>query len=96
LRRALHRVRSRIAGLVDAGRAQGRFRTDLPTDWLVTATIDLIHAAAADVDAGRLAADQVGWIVATTVTQALTTADRTDEGSRSERSDPAPTLTGWR
>jgi TetR/AcrR family transcriptional regulator, mexCD-oprJ operon repressor len=71
VRQALHHVRTRIASLVEDGRSQGRFRTDLPTDWLVTAMVDLIHAAAADVGAGRLAADQVGWVVASTVTQAL-------------------------
>jgi len=71
VRRALLRIRVRIARLVDEGRRQGRFRTDLPTDWVVTTIIDLIHAAAADVDAGRVAPDEVGWVVATTVIQAL-------------------------
>lgn len=46
LRRLLHR-----------GREEGTIRTDQPVEWLVSAYYHLIHAAAAEVRAGRLPAE---------------------------------------
>jgi TetR/AcrR family transcriptional repressor of mexCD-oprJ operon len=42
-----------IAGLLARGQADGSFRTDLPADWLVHASIALIHACNDGVQAGR-------------------------------------------
>jgi hypothetical protein len=71
LHRVLERTRARIADVVRRGQAGGQFRADLPDDWIVSTTIALMHAAAADVEAGRLSSDQVGWVVGSTVVQAL-------------------------
>jgi TetR/AcrR family transcriptional regulator, mexCD-oprJ operon repressor len=49
--RAAHRT---IARLVGRGQADGSFRTDLPADWLVHASIALIHACNDGVRAGRI------------------------------------------
>ncbi|HKA11082.1 MAG TPA: hypothetical protein VKI99_11505 [Candidatus Dormibacteraeota bacterium] len=46
---------ARVLGLIDRGREQGEFRTDLPTEWLVASCFALIHAAGQEVRAGRLA-----------------------------------------
>jgi TetR/AcrR family transcriptional regulator, mexCD-oprJ operon repressor len=43
-----------IAGLLARGQADGSFRTDLPADWLVHASIALIHACNDGVRAGRI------------------------------------------
>jgi hypothetical protein len=43
-----------IGGLLERGRSDGSFRTDLPAGWLVTACITLIHACAGEVRAGRI------------------------------------------
>jgi TetR/AcrR family transcriptional repressor of mexCD-oprJ operon len=47
--RIMHRthgpVMSHMQALVERGRGDGAFRTDLPADWLVTAVYALIHAA---------------------------------------------------
>jgi AcrR family transcriptional regulator len=43
-----------IGALLERGRADGSFRTDLPAGWLITSSIALIHACAQDVRAGRL------------------------------------------
>lgn len=57
------RVMAHLAVVVEHGRSGGAFRTDLPAAWLVTMSVGLMHAAAEEVDAGRLdrgaAADQV-------------------------------------
>jgi AcrR family transcriptional regulator len=57
MRAAHHSARSAIRGLVERGRADGSFRTDLPAGWLVTASLALIHAAAEEVRTGELDAD---------------------------------------
>jgi AcrR family transcriptional regulator len=43
-----------VDDLVARGQADGSFRADLPRTWLVTTIYSLVHAAAAEVDAGRL------------------------------------------
>ena len=43
-----------IGALLDRGRADGSFRTDLPAGWLVTAAVAVIHACAAEVRSGRI------------------------------------------
>jgi AcrR family transcriptional regulator len=48
---AAHRA---IAGLLARGQADGSFRSDLPADWLVHASIALIHACNDGVRSGRI------------------------------------------
>jgi AcrR family transcriptional regulator len=43
-----------VDDLVARGQADGSFRADLPRTWLVTTIYSLLHAAAEEVDAGRL------------------------------------------
>jgi TetR/AcrR family transcriptional regulator, mexCD-oprJ operon repressor len=43
-----------VGALLERGRADGSFRTDLPAGWLVTSCIALIHACAEEVRAGRI------------------------------------------
>ena len=55
-----------IGALVERGRADGSFRTDLPAGWLVTASIALVHTCADEVRAGRIAeCDEVPILTAT-------------------------------
>jgi AcrR family transcriptional regulator len=57
MRAAHHSARSAISDLVERGRTDRSFRTDLPADWLVTASLALIHATAEEVRTGDLDAD---------------------------------------
>jgi AcrR family transcriptional regulator len=54
MRRAHHAARTVIRELVERGRREGMFRTDVATDWLVTSCLALIHAAAEEVRTGAL------------------------------------------
>ena len=54
MRRAHRAARETIGALVDRGRDEGAFRADMPADWLVTATLALIHGAAEEVRAGSI------------------------------------------
>lgn len=54
MRAAHHSARETISELIERGRRDGSFRTDLPTAWLVTASLALIHAAAEEVRDGQL------------------------------------------
>jgi AcrR family transcriptional regulator len=42
--------------LVKRGQATGAFNPDVPTDWLLTISLELIHAASREVSAGRMSA----------------------------------------
>jgi AcrR family transcriptional regulator len=63
---------NRIEALVSRGQDDGVFRTDLPRDWLVTTCYSLIHAAADDVNAGRLASTDASRVLEATLLSALT------------------------
>jgi TetR/AcrR family transcriptional repressor of mexCD-oprJ operon len=54
MRRAHETARERIRRLVERGRREGAFRTDLGVDWLVSCFFALIHTAGDEVRAGHL------------------------------------------
>jgi AcrR family transcriptional regulator len=68
MRRAHHAARAAIRELVERGRREGTFRTDVTTDWLVTSALALIHAAAEEVRAGALDSDAALHALSLTLT----------------------------
>jgi AcrR family transcriptional regulator len=62
---------ARVERLIARGQDEGDFRTDLPRPWLVATFYSLMHAAAEEVDAGRLDPAQAGGVLATTILAAL-------------------------
>ncbi len=79
--RALHAgPAERVQGLVERGRAEGVFRTDLPTSWLVGTMHSVMHNAADEINAGRLATEQAADFITATLVAAFTPpGDRTPE-----------------
>ena len=71
MRRAHEAVRTVIRGLVERGRKDGSFRTDVPTDWLVTSCLALIHAAAEEVRARQLEQPIALDVLSTTIADLL-------------------------
>lgn len=65
--RTLHHVER----LVRRGQDDGRFRTDLPLDWLITTFYAVLHAAADEADAGRISTSDAPDLLATTVLSLL-------------------------
>lgn len=57
----------RLEALLERGRAEGSVRTDLPVGWLVTCITTVVHTAAAELRAGRLAGAAPSEVVAATV-----------------------------
>jgi TetR/AcrR family transcriptional regulator, mexCD-oprJ operon repressor len=57
--------------LIERGQEAGDFRSDLPRDWLVSVVYAVMHNAADEVDAGRLAADDAADVLVATLTSAL-------------------------
>jgi AcrR family transcriptional regulator len=57
----------KLAGLAQRGQADGSFRTDVPTGWLVAAALALIHACGEEVRAGRLDPAAAPQILTTTI-----------------------------
>ena len=64
---AHERIMKRVMGLIERGRAAGAFRDTLPAEWLATVALNLVHAAADEVEAGRLDGDDAGWYLVSTV-----------------------------
>jgi AcrR family transcriptional regulator len=80
MRRAHQAAQAVIRKLIERGRRDGTFRTDLTTDWLVTSTLALIHAAAEEVRAGALDSEHALDALSHTVCD-LFVGRATDKGS---------------
>lgn len=75
----------RVTALLERGRREAVFRTDLPVTWLASTMHHLIKGAAADVAAGRLDPDDAGRFIAETVLGAF--EPPIPDGPRRPRSD---------
>jgi TetR/AcrR family transcriptional repressor of mexCD-oprJ operon len=62
----------RVQRLVERGRREGAFRTDLPTSWLVGVLHSVMHSAADEINAGRVSADEAPVFITATVLAAFT------------------------
>jgi AcrR family transcriptional regulator len=68
----------RFEHLLRGGQKDGVFRTDLPITWLVSAVHHLLHAAAEEQNAGRLADVDVSRVVTVSVLSLLTPPSQPD------------------
>ena len=57
----------RIADLIERGRREGSFRSDLPVEWLVTCCFALMHACGQHVQAGRMDEEAALTVLTTTL-----------------------------
>ncbi|MBE3016069.1 TetR/AcrR family transcriptional regulator [Microbispora sp. NEAU-D428] len=62
----------RMAELIRRGQDRGVFRTDMPADWLVSVAHYILHGAADQVRAGRLASHEAADMVTKSVQSVLT------------------------
>jgi TetR/AcrR family transcriptional regulator, mexCD-oprJ operon repressor len=83
LTRAHQAAHHRIGEFVQRGREEGSFRSDLPTDWLVTACLALMHACADEVRAGRLDAASAPHTLTTTIRDVFAGPPRPHPGPES-------------
>ena len=72
IHQAHERVLDRVQSLIERGRDEGAFRADLPVLWLASLAMNVMHAAATEVTAGRLTSGQAPSVVAATLLAALT------------------------
>jgi len=63
---------ARVEKLIERGRTDGVFRTDLPTSWLVGVMHNVMHGAADEINAGRLTTDKAAGYITTTILAAFT------------------------
>ncbi|MET9242736.1 TetR family transcriptional regulator [Nonomuraea sp. NPDC003709] len=61
----------RVERLIVRGQRTGEFRTDLPSEWLVTTFFSIIHAAAQEREAERLAPEEVELVLTRTMLSLL-------------------------
>jgi TetR/AcrR family transcriptional repressor of mexCD-oprJ operon len=72
IHQAHEHVLGRLERLIERGRAAGAFRADQPASWLAGLAVNVMHAAATEVSAGRLTSAQAPSVVAGTLLAALT------------------------
>ena len=65
--RAHEAAHRQIGALVERGRAEGAFRTDVPAEWLVTSCFALMHACGDEVRTGRIDASEALPILTATI-----------------------------
>lgn len=69
---AVHdRIMRRIESIIERGQRSGDFRTDLPTPWLVSVAVNLMHLAATETAAGRVSSHDVPGLLSATLLPAL-------------------------
>jgi TetR/AcrR family transcriptional repressor of mexCD-oprJ operon len=71
LMRAHEAALRHLRQLVERGRAAGDFRSDLPTDWLVSSALALMHACGDEVRAGRIDPERALALLTTTIRDLL-------------------------
>ncbi|MFF2852810.1 TetR/AcrR family transcriptional regulator [Streptomyces sp. NPDC058001] len=82
---------ARVEALVARGRAEGAFRTDLPTAWMVNVLHAVMHSAAEEIRAGRLTSDRAAAHITATVLAAFTPPGTpVPETDGADASSPAP------
>jgi len=64
-------LEERVRNLFDAGKRSGAFRSELPTDWLVATFHAVLHAAATEIDAGRLDPTAASQVITSTMLATL-------------------------
>lgn len=64
-------VLTRVRELIERGQNSGAFRADLTAEWLAAVVYSTLHAACAEVAAGRLSPDVAGSFIEATVTSSL-------------------------
>ncbi|MFD8948522.1 TetR/AcrR family transcriptional regulator [Streptomyces xanthophaeus] len=72
LRERHERILAPVRQLVLRGQEAGELRSDQSADWLVTVVYSLVHAAAAEVQAGRMDPADAPEVLTSTVLAALT------------------------
>lgn len=75
MRRAHEKPEQRVRSLLERGREQGRFRTDMPIAWQIATIHAVLHAASAAVHQGRISDTQAPRLVRDTVLASISVAD---------------------
>lgn len=83
MRQAHRSARDVIRKLIERGREDGSFRTDIPVAWLITASLALVHAAAEEVRMDQLDADAAPRMLSATIADLLRRHDNPPPGSAS-------------
>lgn len=85
--RDLHdRPMNRVRGLVERGRDEGVFRSDLPAPWLVATFYSVLHGAAGEIAVGRIAEHDAAALITSTVLSAFAPPDAPAGASASPQS----------
>ena len=64
-------LEARVRNMLSAGQQSGAFRSDLSADWLMATFHAVLHAAANEIDAGRLERAEASRVITSTMLAAL-------------------------
>lgn len=82
LRAKHHGVLAMLEPLIERGRRDGTFRSDVPAAWHLSMTLALIHAASAELRAGRVPEEDAEGALIRTVLGAVRASDSARERER--------------
>jgi TetR/AcrR family transcriptional repressor of mexCD-oprJ operon len=86
--RGVHdQVLGRVRELIERGQDADAIRTDLPVPWLTGLGMTVMHAAAADVSAGRMSAAEAPSVITATLLAALTPPGQRVPSPPAEKND---------
>jgi hypothetical protein len=80
-----------IGKLIERGRREGAFRTDVPAGWLVTSCLALIHAAAEEVRTGELDSNAALDVLSVTITDLFAGPSPAGPSAHNQDQEPART-----
>jgi AcrR family transcriptional regulator len=83
-------LEKRVRDLIVRGQRSGEFRSDVPADWLVATVHAVVHAAANEIDAGRLDDGRAASIMASTIVGACSVPSGPEPKSVSRRRRSRP------
>ena len=89
MRRAHQDARTVIKRLIDRGRSEEAFRTDLSPDWLATSSLALIHAAAEEVRSGSMSHEAALTVLVSTLTELFVGGRAARVRSSTRRTQPS-------
>jgi AcrR family transcriptional regulator len=81
MRRSHETARAVLLKVIERGRREGAFRTDLSAAWQVTSCLAMIHAAAEEVRAGELESNAALDLLSATISDLLVEAGHGHDGA---------------
>lgn len=85
---------ARVEALIERGRDEGVFRTDMPTSWLVTVIHQILHGAATEISIARLDPHDASERITTTILAVLDAPSTQETNNSGGQRGSGPSTSG--